>query len=247
MKIISVVCLFLSLTLAFLCGYFFDTRLSSNIVNDTPDFSAYTDIKQKKTDFFLFLLPKIQKANQKILKERTSVTGLLKHSADLTPQQSSTLFNLAKKYKVETQAPAMMIKELLKRVNTIPASLVLAQAANESAWATSRFAVQGNNLFGQWCYVKDCGLIPKQRGEDQHHEVAQFKTVQQSIESYMRNLNTQFSYESLRLLRQELISEGTQVSGYLLAQGLIKYSTRREEYVKEIQSMIKHNGLSQYD
>ncbi len=247
MKIISVICLFLSLILAFLCGYFFETRLNANIVNDTPDFSAYTDIQQKKTDFFLFLLPKIQKANQKVLLERANVTELLGHSNTLTAQQSSTLLNLAKKYKVETQAPAKIIEELLKRVDSIPASLVLAQAANESAWATSRFARKGNNLFGQWCYVKDCGLVPKQRSKGQHHEVAQFKSVQQSIESYMRNLNSQYSYEDLRTLRQQLRISKNVVSGYQLAQGLLKYSTRREAYVKEIQAMIKHNGLSQYD
>ena len=217
---------------------------SSQPKSETPDFSVYTDVKQKKLDFFLFLLPKVKIANEAILKERRWLAQL---PDSITKKNQATLVVLAKKYKVKAVGFNDIIEQLLIRVDTIPASLVLAQAANESAWATSRFARQGNNLFGQWCYVKNCGLIPKQRGKGENHEVAQFKSVQQSIESYMRNLNSQYSYEDLRTLRQQLRISKNVVSGYQLAQGLLKYSTRREAYVKEIQAMIKHNGLSQYD
>ena len=268
MKIIALTSLLLALILAFLSGYLFETFKvnggnataamvtlqkteplpSSPTVTATfsekPDFSTYTDVKQKKLDFFLFLLPKVQVANEGILQERRWLTALNTPMAD---ENQAALQALAKKYKVKASEPAEIIAQLLVRVDTIPASLVLAQAANESAWATSRFAVQGNNLFGQWCYVKGCGLVPKRRGKDQHHEVAQFKTVQQSIESYMRNLNSQFSYDDLRTLRQQLRVSKQVVSGHLLAQGLLKYSTRREAYVEEIQAMIRQNGLSQYD
>ena len=250
MKYTATASLFLSLILAFFCGYLFEANKegvmfhSSQPKSETPDFSVYTDVKQKKLDFFLFLLPKVKIANEAILKERRWLAQL---PDSITKKNQATLVVLAKKYKVKAVGFNDIIEQLLIRVDTIPASLVLAQAANESAWATSRFARQGNNLFGQWCYVKNCGLIPKQRGKGENHEVAQFKSVQQSIESYMRNLNSQYSYEDLRVLRQHLRNNEKVVSGHQLAQGLLKYSTRREAYVKEIQAMIKHNGLSQYD
>jgi len=250
MKYIAATSLFLSLILAFFCGYLLEIKsekpslASSQSSSDTPDFSAYTDVKQKKLDFFLFLLPKVQIANEGILKERRWLSKL---PASIKEEDQEPLLALAKKYKVKASEYQEIVEQLLIRVDTIPASLVLAQAANESAWATSRFARQGNNLFGQWCYVKDCGLVPKQRGKGQNHEVAQFKSVQQSIESYMRNLNSQYSYEDLRALRQQLRGSKQVVSGHQLAHGLLKYSTRREAYVEEIQAMIRQNGLAQYD
>jgi len=250
MKYTALASLFLSLILAFLCGYLFEINNgralspSSQSISETPDFSAYTDVKQKKLDFFLFLLPKVKIANEGILNERRWLTQLPNH---IKEDDQASLLALAKKYKVKADETKEIIEQLLTRVDTIPASLVLAQAANESAWATSRFARKGNNLFGQWCYVKNCGLVPKQRGKGQNHEVAQFKSVQQSIESYMRNLNSQYSYEDLRTLRQQLRGSKQVVSGHLLAQGLLKYSTRREAYVEEIQAMIRQNGLAQYD
>jgi len=250
MKYIAATSLLLTLVLAFFTGYLLEIKgnktpgLASQSPSETPDFSAYTDVKQKKLDFFLFLLPKVKIANEGILQERRWLTQL---PTNLNKDDQASLLALAKKYKVKTSETKDIIEQLLTRVDTIPASLVLAQAANESAWATSRFARKGNNLFGQWCYVKNCGLVPKQRGKDQNHEVAQFKSVQQSIESYMRNLNSQYSYEDLRTLRQQLRGSKQVVSGHLLAQGLLKYSTRREAYVEEIQAMIRQNGLSQYD
>ncbi len=249
MKYISAICLLLLILISFLAGYFFPAIHSSSVygASEQPDFSSYTDVKQKKLDFFLFLLPKVQIANQAILKERLWLETLHQQQPPFNASQSDSLQSLASKYKVKITEHSATITELLIRVDIIPASLVLAQAANESAWATSRFAVQGNNLFGQWCYVKDCGLVPKNRDSGQQHEVAQFKTVQQSIESYMRNLNSQFSYEDLRQLRKTLRNNNEVVSGHKLAQGLLKYSTRREAYVKEIQLMIRQNGLSQYD
>ncbi len=256
MKFLAALSLLLLLTVSFIAGYFFPAHPSSSEhsssntvydVSDKPDFSSYTDVKQKKLDFFLFLLPKVQAANGAILKERQWLTTLNNQQPPFNASQTNTLQSLIAKYKIKSNELDAAISQLLIRVDIIPASLVLAQAANESAWATSRFAVQGNNLFGQWCYVKDCGLVPKKRGKGQHHEVAQFKTVQQSVESYMRNLNSQYSYEDLRQLRHTLRNNNEVVSGHTLAQGLIKYSTRREAYVKEIQLMIRQNGLSQYD
>lgn len=215
--------------------------------NELPDFAQYTDVKQKKSEFFQFLLPKVQLANERILAERHFVTSISAKSLDgLSSLQQLRLEKLIEKYKVKAEELEQQINQLLIRINQIPASLVLAQAANESAWGTSRFAKQGNNLFGQWCYVKGCGLVPKGREKNQMHEVAKFDSVQDSVESYMRNINSQFSYADLRALRETQVETGG-LNGHELAQGLLQYSTRREAYVHEIQIMIKQNNLEQYD
>lgn len=263
MKIISSLILAIALTAAFLTGYFFPKKIANSPVNTLhsspmgsrvfnansalPDFSVYNDVKQKKADFFAYMLPRIQKANQLISKERKWLKDLLSQDNQFEQSQVNQLLALSDKYKVKVLNPNDMVAELLVRIDSIPASLVLAQAANESAWGTSRFAKQGNNLFGQWCYVKGCGMIPKSRGNNQHHEVASFDNIQQSINSYMRNLNSQSSYKDLRVLRKKMRDSSQSLSGLALAHGLLKYSTRREAYVEEIQAMIRQNKLSQYD
>jgi Bax protein len=212
-----------------------------------PDFSTYKDINDKKNDFFAFLLPKIKYANDNILKERRQVFDLKVALPNLSKDEVSTLNALKDKYEVSLTNHEDAINALLKRVDIIPASLALAQAANESAWGTSRFAQEGNNLFGQWCYVKGCGIIPKQRHGKQRHEVAKFDGIVDSIESYMRNLNSQAAYEKLRTLRAEAREDEDVITGVNLANGLWSYSIRREAYVHEIQLMIKQNGLQQYN
>ncbi|MGK0445664.1 MAG: Bax protein [Bermanella sp.] len=212
-----------------------------------PDFSTYKDVNDKKNDFFAFLLPKIKYANDNILKERRQVFDLKVALPNLSKDEVSTLNALKDKYEVSLTNHEDAINALLKRVDIIPASLALAQAANESAWGTSRFAQEGNNLFGQWCYVKGCGIIPKQRHGKQRHEVAKFDGIVDSIESYMRNLNSQAAYEKLRTLRAEAREDEDVITGVNLANGLWSYSIRREAYVHEIQLMIKQNGLQQYN
>ena len=263
MKIISASILAGALSSAFLVGYFFPKNMNTNkgtvsqissqpsrsfnVNSALPDFSTYKDVKLKKADFFAYMLPRVNKANQQVLEERQWIESLLSQGSEFKQAQMNQLLALAEKYKVKVLNPNDIIHELFMRVDTIPASLVLAQAANESAWGTSRFAKQGNNLFGQWCYVKGCGMIPKSRGNNEHHEVASFKDIQQSINSYMRNLNSQASYEDLRALRKEMRQSKQTISGTNLAHGLLKYSTRREAYIEEIQAMIRQNNLAQHD
>jgi Bax protein len=117
----------------------------------------------------------------------------------------------------------------------------------ESAWGTSRFAVQGNNLFGQWCYQEGCGLVPLRRNTGSKHEVAKFDSVRDAIKSYLRNINTHRAYSDLRLHRATLRDQDQPVSGHLLADNLIEYSELREVYVHEIQAVIRINKLAQYD
>lgn len=256
MRIIQSSLLIVLLIISFTLGYLFPTtpympdHIKGNkfsLDSKIPDFSTYKDVNDKKNDFFAFLLPKIKYANDNILKERRQVFDLKVALPNLSKDEVSTLNALKDKYEVSLTNHEEAIDVLLKRVDIIPASLALAQAANESAWGTSRFAQEGNNLFGQWCYVKGCGIIPKQRHGKQRHEVAKFDGIVDSIESYMRNLNSQAAYEKLRTLRAEAREDEDVITGVNLANGLWSYSIRREAYVHEIQLMIKQNGLQQYN
>jgi Bax protein len=123
----------------------------------------------------------------------------------------------------------------------------MAQSANESAWGTSRFARKGNNFFGQWCFRKGCGLVPKQRDANKTHEVAAFDSPEESVKMYIRNLNSNSAYKSLRDLRAKLRRANKPVTGHALAAGLKHYSERGLEYVKELREMISFNKLARYD
>ncbi len=205
-------------------------------------------VSEKKAKFFAFLNPMIKQANAEVLEQRQQLLNLSEHSDALDEKQTATLAALVKTYRVKkTLTNKEKIEQLKVKVNTVPAALILAQAANESAWGTSRFATKGNNFFGQWCYKKGCGLIPNGRTSGAKHEVARFKSPLGSVKSYIRNLNSHPTYKLLRTLRQQSIQKGKAASGELLAQGLVGYSQRGEEYVKEIQSMIRYNKLSRFD
>ncbi|MDZ7770570.1 MAG: glucosaminidase domain-containing protein [Woeseiaceae bacterium] len=132
---------------------------------------------------------------------------------------------------------------LQRRVDTIPEALVLVQAAKESGWGRSRFAREGNALFGEWCYNEGCGIVPGARGEGRTHEVRAFDTVYDAVGSYIRNLNTHRSYLDLRLARQAARESGEAPSAFQLAEHLSRYSERGDVYVREIQSMIRQNDL----
>ncbi len=135
----------------------------------------------------------------------------------------------------------------MRRVNVIPPSLALAQAANESGWGTSRFAREANNYFGQWCYETGCGLVPARRDKNKTHEVAAFESPKESVGRYINNLNSNRAYQSLRDIRSRLIANNEPVTGYALAAGLNRYSERGADYVSELRAMIDYNKLSQFD
>jgi Bax protein len=131
-------------------------------------------------------------------------------------------------------------------VDTIPASLVLAQAANESAWGTSRFARQGKNVFGIWCFRDGCGKVPNARAPGKRHEVASFDSVQDGVSYYLLLLNTHPAYAQLRSLRDEKRRVDEKPTGATLAEGLLRYSERGGAYVRELQAMIRVNQLQRY-
>lgn len=212
-----------------------------------PDFKKFTDTKAKKQAFFDFLYPRIVLANSRILLERQRLEDMQAKPA-LTESDQRWLARQAERLRVEEEpgSPAMF-EQLKRKLDVIPPSLVLAQAANESAWGTSRFATRGNNLFGQWCFSKGCGIVPKGRAEGATHEVADFSSPYQSVRSYIQNLNRHYSYEGLRQIRQQSRNRGGMATGFELAAGLLSYSERGEEYVEEIRDMMRFNKLGEYD
>lgn len=212
-----------------------------------PDFSVYTDTTEKKAAFFSFLYPRIALANTRILLERYYLLQLEARDSLSAPDRA-WLDQQARRFRVETvTGRAEQIQALKKRLDIIPPSLILAQAANESAWGTSRFAVMGNNLFGQWCFSMGCGLVPRQRSAGASHEVARFSSPYHSVMAYIENLNRHPGYRTLRDIRLQNRNARVSLSGLAMAEGLQSYSERGETYVKEIQSMIHYNNLEFYD
>jgi len=210
-----------------------------------PDFAQITDIPTKKRKFFAFLLPAINKVNNKLLAQRNQLA--LWHQnvslgAGVTKEQGALLKNWAENYRINPKDSTLhLIEALLQRVDIIPSELVLVQAANESAWGTSRFAKVGLNFFGIWCYQKGCGMVPKNRNFGANHEVAAFKSVEASVEGYFNNINKHNAYQLLRTLRAELRVKEQSLDPQILAAGLIHYSERGSEYVLDITDMLRQN------
>ena len=223
--------------------------ISQQDKNPLPDFTQYQNVKAKKSAFFSYILPLVQAQNATIKNQREQLAEL-KHLSEQEYSRShrKLILDLAKEYRLNSEsATKKEVAELLLRVDQVPASLALAQAAMESAWGTSRFAVQANNLFGQWCYQEGCGLVPLRRNAGSKHEVAKFDSGSDAVKSYLRNLNTHRAYTDLREQRASLRNAGQTVTGHKLAEGLIDYSELREAYVHEIQAVIRINTLAKYD
>lgn len=209
-----------------------------------PDFETYQDVGEKKAAFFEFLRPIVQKINQSTLKKRENVNRMLvklNSGQDLSRKESKALARLAAEYDIEEATELATAERLLKRIDIVPESLVLVQAANESGWGSSRFAKEGLNLFGQWCYSKGCGIVPSARGQDMSHEVTVFNTVEDAIASYINNLNTHPAYQLFRAIRAEQRLKGQEPDASSLVYGLLNYSERREAYVDELLQMLRHN------
>ncbi|MBY5920389.1 glucosaminidase domain-containing protein [Ferrimonas balearica] len=214
-------------------------------VSRQPDFDAYTDVAEKKEAFFNFLRPMVEAENRKIAEQRAFIQRAQERlllSQPLSEAESTHLSNLAGVYGVEIRAfTPETLDDLLVRVDEVPTAMVLVQAANETGWGSSRFAREGQNYFGQWCFRKGCGLVPNQRQGGMNHEVARFDSVQDSVSSYLRNLNTNPAYRELRDIRQKMRLQGKTPSAEDLIPGLIRYSERKEAYIDELLTMLNQN------
>jgi len=208
---------------------------SASLSSFKPSFDSIESTVVRKEVFFNYLLPVIHKKNAEIVALRNAISN-----NELNDNQ---LNDLAKKYRVETPSK----EELLKVIDILPPSLVLAQAANESDWGRSRFAKDFNNYFGIWCFTKGCGVIPKDRDEDATHEVASFNSLEDCIDYYVLNINRSYAYEDLRLMRKNQRESLQPITGTLLAQGLGNYAFPGDEYIESIQILINFNQLERHD
>ncbi len=216
----------------------------ARLADTPPDFAAFTDVNAKKQAFYDYLLPGIHHHNQRLAEARQDLLAIKAKqdaSKSLSKQEQRQLQRLFEQYKTQDMAT------LLRRVDQIPASLAIAQAATESGWGSSRFAQEGNNFYGQWCFERGCGLVPSRRKEGATHEVRQFDTPAASIGAYFRNINTHPAYRELRRIREQLRQQGQPLTGKALSRGLLKYSERGQDYVDDIQTMIRINDLQQLD
>jgi uncharacterized FlgJ-related protein len=213
-------------------------------------------VQAKKRIFFRGIAPLALRSNELIRAERERILAL--HSPDaLTMEDREWLAQMAADYRLdapdswdEATEPATwsrLMEDLLTRVDEVPVSLVLAQAANESGWGTSRFAREGNALFGQWSFGGSGMLPEEQRKSLGNYGVAAFESPLFSVVSYMRNLNSHPAYASLREIRAAERAAGEPLRGYELARGLDRYSERGQAYVDELHAIMRVNRLSPAD
>lgn len=210
------------------------------------DLDSIRQVELKKSVFFKTTLPLILMENEKIAADRQKLlrlVGDLRAGRDLNLSDAAWLNRLAQRYKTNADD----LDTLIARVDEIPVSLAMAQAAEESGWGTSRFAQNGNALFGQWTTADDEGLIPKDRKEGMTHKVKAFDSLSDSVAGYMRNLNTHGAYKSLRAERAKMRNHAGDLNGWELAATLTKYSERGQKYVDSIRLIIDANDLSELD
>ena len=209
-----------------------------------PKFSEFTDVKEKKHAFFNFIKPHVEAENKKILQQRANLEiarMMLEHDEPLSKKQASDIKKILKSYGLSETLDTITLSQALRRVDIIPKEMALMKAANESAWGTSRFARIGLNFFGQWCYKKGCGMVPRRRNSDAEHEVAAFKSVRAAVSSYFRNINTHNAYKELRTIREDLRAQQKPILATKLTYGLMSYSERGEAYIEELNTMINQN------
>jgi Bax protein len=211
-----------------------------------PDFSAIRDVKSKKKQFFDFMRPAVIRQNNALLATRVKLNKWLENISlelPLSEQENKELSVLVKRYRVNKNASLLsQLNELLVRVDIVPMPLVLVQAANESAWGTSRFSRIGLNFFGIWCYQKGCGMVPRGRNVGATHEVEAFKSVDEGVARYFYNINSHNAYRVFRTIRFELRSQDQSLNPQVLATGLLPYSERGAEYVIDITKMLRQNA-----
>lgn len=216
---------------------------------EVPDFASYPAGSERKAVFFEYFEMIIQEEIRVTLAQRDYISAMFTSRHELSNKDEQRVTTIAKDYEIEQfdADDSQHWQLLLRRVDIVPASLALAQAANESAWGTSRFAREANNFFGHWCFEKGCGLVPKNRNAGANHEVADFDSPRESVQKYMRNLNTHPAYLHLRKIRERLRNQNKPITSHALLPALQKYSERGDAYIQELEEMINYNKLTKYD
>ena len=197
--------------------------------------------KKRKDLFIQIVLPLILKENNNIRIDRKRLFSIINKSKNTDLEKKW----LEKKYK-QYGVPSKDLSILKIRMDEIPVSLAIAQAAKETGWGTSRFAQEGNALFGQWTWSGE-GLKPKDADKDEGHKVMKFNVLQASVRAYQRNLNTHSTYENFRLARAELRDNGKPLDSVVLSEYLNEYAETGNQYVEVLKKIIKQNNLKDFD
>jgi Bax protein len=216
------------------------------LVSMPADLADIPETPARKALFLQAVLPLVLQVNDEIQADRNRLSDI-RHRMQLGKRVSAAdrlwLAVIADRYGVENGD----IDELLRRIDVIPPSLALAQAAEESGWGSSRFVREGNALFGQWTFARDGHLVPLERDDDKDHRIKAFDSLIDSVRAYALNLNTHRAYRAFRAQRAQFRAEGAPLEGRKLAGHLTRYSQRGPEYVRTIRNLIAGNGLSALD
>ena len=197
---------------------------------------------QKRKDLFIqIVLPLIIKENNYIKIDRKKLFSIINKSKN-TKKEKIWLNSKFKQYGVVDND----LSTLKIRMDEVPVSMTIAQAAKETGWGTSRFALEGNALFGQWTWSGE-GIRPADADDDSTHKVMKFKVLQASVRAYQRNLNTHSSYKNFRGARAELRDKRKKLDGIILSENLDKYAETGKKYIKVLQQIIKQNNLADFD
>ena len=199
------------------------------------------NVKERKNLFIQISLPLVIKENNKIKLDRKKLFSILNKSKN-TKLEKAWLNSKFKQYGVTNKE----IPTLKIRMDEVPISMAIAQAAKETGWGTSRFAQEGNALFGQWTWSGE-GIKPSDADNDSTHKVMKFKVLQASVRAYQRNLNTHSSYKDFRSARAQLRDEKKKLDSIALSEYLDKYAETGKKYVKVLQQIINQNHLTDFD
>ena len=213
------------------------------------DLSDLEDAKERKTLFLQTILPMVLSVNEELRSARSKVVALSKSMAsgeDLDDAEADWLGELEQLFRIERKGEAPAAKALLKRLDEVPVGLALAQAAIESGWGTSRFAREGNALFGQRTWTQDDGLVPKNRQEGESFRVRRFDSPADSVWVYVHNLNTAPAYAGWRARRAALRAAGQGLSATALLSGLEPYSEKGADYLAMLDQMIRKEKLGRF-
>ena len=197
--------------------------------------------KKRKNMFIQIVLPLIVKENNKIRIDRKRLFTILNKNSN-TEIEKKWLEKKYKQYGVRKND----LSTLKVRMDEVPTSLAIAQAAKETGWGTSRFALKGNALFGQWTWSGE-GLKPKNAEEGKGHKVMKFHSLQLSVRAYLRNLNTHSSYKNLRKARTDLRNKNKPLDSLILAKHLDKYAETGNQYIEVLEKIIEQNSLKDFD
>jgi Bax protein len=204
------------------------------------DLDLIKSVTQKKETFLQILLPLVVAENESIKKDRKYLLKILKQNQS---QKNINWINKKfKKYKVSKKN----VDELIEKIDVIPTSIALAQAAKESGWGTSRFALEGNAIFGQWTW-NGVGMAPLDKDEDQKHKILKFPLLRASVKAYIANLNTHAGYKNFRKKRAILRAENKNLSGLDLIHELENYAQTGKEYTRILEKIIKQNDLDEFE